>query len=180
MGKFTGDFFQGLKGSRGEIVEVLSLAVILAIIVRIFLCEPYYIPSWSMSPVLQPGDKILVNKLGYRIEPLKRGDIVVFKFPLDEKKDYIKRIIALPGETIEGKDNKILINGQDLKENYLQSDMKYDDFGPVQMGAGEYFVLGDNRNDSEDSRFWGPLGQEKIRGKAMLIYWPIRRLTWLG
>jgi len=180
LGKFTNGLFQGMKGSWGEIVEVLSLAVILAIIMRIFLCEPYYIPSGSMSPVLQPGDKVLVNKLVYRLEPPKRGDIVVFRFPLNEKKDYIKRIIALPGETIEGKDNKILINGQDLKEDYLKMDIEHGDFGPEQMGTEEYFVLGDNRNDSEDSRFWGSLDGEKIRGKAMLIYWPIRRLTWLS
>ncbi|MEL7565011.1 MAG: signal peptidase I [Dehalobacterium sp.] len=180
MGKFARSLFRGLKGSWGEALEVLSLAVILAIIMRIFLWEPYYIPSGSMSPVLKPGDKILVNKLVYRLEPPRRGDIVVFKFPLNEKKEYIKRIIALPGETIEGKDNKILINGQKLREDYLQNDRTYDDFGPVQMGQEEYYVLGDNRKDSEDSRFWGPLDGEKIRGKAMLIYWPIRRLTWLS
>lgn len=179
MGNLTGIFLKKAKGGWGEVIEVLSLAVILAVLMRIFLCEPYYIPSPSMFPELQPGDRVLVNKLVYRIQPPKRGNIVVFKFPLDEKKNYIKRIIALPGETIEGKQGKILINGQEIAENYLSKEIITGDFGPVKLGTEEYFVLGDNRNDSEDSRYWGPLSAEKIRGKAMLIYWPIKRLTWL-
>lgn len=180
MEKWTDPFFRGLKGSLGEALEILSLAVIAAIFMRIFLLEPYYIPSGSMLPLLQPGDRILVNKLVYRIGQPGRGDVVVFKFPLDEKKDYIKRIIALPGETIEGKENRIWIDGVMLEETYLSSDAKFGDFGPVRMGGGEYFVLGDNRQDSQDSRSWGPLSREQVRGKAMLLYWPISRTTWLG
>lgn len=164
----------------GEIGEALSLAVILAILIRIFLCEPFYIPSYSMSPILKPNDKILVNKLVYRIWEPSRGDIIVFKFPLDEKQHYIKRIIGLPGETIEGKGNKIIINDQTIKEDYLTQDLEFDDFGPYQVGAGEYYVLGDQRDDSEDSRYWGPLARKKIQGKAFIIYWPMKRLAWLS
>jgi len=170
-------FFPGLKGFRGEILEIISLAVILSIVMRIFVCAPYVIPSESMSPILQPGDRILVNKLYYRFKDPARGDIVVFRFPLDHRIEYIKRIIALPGEIIEGKENRIFINGVELKEEYLPPGMDFADFGPVRMGAGEYFMLGDNRRDSLDSRSWGAISRDKILGEAILIYWPIKRVA---
>jgi signal peptidase I len=180
LGRFFESLFGGLRGILGEVVEILSLAVILAIIVRIFLCAPYTIPSWSMSPVLQSGDRILVNKFVYRLRDPARGDIVVFKFPLDERIAFIKRIIALPEETIEGTENGIYINGQMLKEEYLPQGVKYDHFGPVQLGAGEYFMMGDHRQDSQDSRFWGAVSREKILGQSILIYWPLNRVSWLS
>lgn len=180
MSNFSCDPRKGRKLSWGEIGEVLSLAVILAILIRIFVCEPYDITSQSMSPTLKPDDKILVNKLFYRFKEPSRGDIVVFKFPLDEKKYYIKRIIGLPGEIIEGKENKILINDQFLKEEYLPSDLEFDNFGPDQLGVEDYYVLGDRRDDSEDSRYWGPLARTKIQGKAIIIYWPMQRLAGLS
>lgn len=180
MGNFICDPRKGRKVSWGEKGEVLSLAVILAILLRIFLCEPYDISSQSMSPALKPDDKILVNKLAYRFGEPNRGDIIVFQFPLDEKESYIKRIIGLPGEIIEGKENKITINDQLLKEDYLPRNLEFDNFGPYQVGAGEFYVLGDQRDDSEDSRYWGPLAKTKIKGKAIIIYWPMQRLAWLS
>ncbi|MDD4753931.1 MAG: signal peptidase I, partial [Desulfitobacteriaceae bacterium] len=103
MRKLSSSFIQAWKGSWGEVVETLSLAVILAILIRLFLWEPYFVPSSSMEPVLRPGDRILVNKWIYRFRDPERGDIVVFRYPMDERIQYIKRIIALPGEVIQGR-----------------------------------------------------------------------------
>ncbi|ATW24591.1 signal peptidase I [Candidatus Formimonas warabiya] len=171
----AGSFAQFIKGRPGEWLELIALAVILAIVMRMFLFEPSFIPSLSMYPVLQPGDRIIVNKIIYRLSVPKRGDIVVFRFPLDEKKYYIKRIIGLPGETIEGKGNSIFINGKAYPENYLPGGVIYQDFGPVHIPKGEYLVLGDNRGDSFDSRSWGTLPENRIQGKAIILYWPVPR-----
>ncbi|MGI6630147.1 MAG: signal peptidase I [Bacillota bacterium] len=179
MDKFLDLSFQRLKDFLGEAVEILSWAIVLAIIIRIFLCAPYVIPSRSMSPILQPGDRVLVDKLFYRFGEPVRGDIVVLKLPLDERIEYIKRIIALPGETIEGKNNRVYIDGKVLPEGYLPQGIKYDSFGPVRLEEEEYFVMGDNRADSQDSRIWGALNRKNIKGKAMCIYWPCKRITWL-
>ncbi|MGI6678935.1 MAG: signal peptidase I [Dehalobacterium sp.] len=177
MWKLTSSFFQGLKGSRGEVLETLSLAVIIAIMMRLFLWEPYNIPSSSMEPILKPGDRILVNKWIYRFQGPKRGDIVVFPYPLDEKTRYIKRIIALPGEDIQGRKGKILINGRELEESYIIGKGTSFDFGPITLDGNEYFVLGDNRNNSRDSRVFGVITGDKISGRAGIIYWPLNRIT---
>ncbi|MCR6546244.1 signal peptidase I [Dehalobacterium formicoaceticum] len=177
MEKLSSSFFQGLKGSWGEIVEALSLAVILAILMRLFLWEPYFIPSSSMEPVLQPGDRILVNKWIYRFRDPKRGDIIIFRYPMDERIQYIKRIIALPGEVIQGRNGEILINGQVLEESYISEAGTAFDFGPITMDEGAYFVLGDHRDNSRDSRVFGIVTRDKILGKASITYWPFNRVT---
>ncbi len=158
-----------------EILESVVLAVILAAIIRIWLFEPFYIPSPSMQPTLYPHDRIIVSKAAYRFHPPKRGDIVVFKFPLDPSRALIKRIVALEGETIEIKNGYVYINGKMLEEPYIIHELT-PNYGPYKVPKGHCFVMGDNRNNSEDSRMWGPLAKKYIIGKAVLIYWPPERM----
>lgn len=160
----------------GEILESVAIAVILAVIIRFFLFQPFYIPSGSMEPTLKPGDRIIVNKLIYRYSQPKRGDIMVFKYPRDPARDFIKRTVGLPEETIEIKDSKVYINNKEIPQPFLEPGLKFGSFGPVEVPEGSYFMMGDNRNNSEDSRVWGTLPRENIVGKAMFIYWPLSRI----
>lgn len=163
----TNEFWSTLK--------TIFWAFILALLLRAFVFEPFYIPSASMEPTLYPNDRILVSKLDYLFSPPGRGDVIVFKYPMDPSVDYIKRIIALPGEKIEIKNGVVFINGKALEEDYIMQHQGYD-FGPLQVPQGMYFVMGDNRNDSADSRYWGPLAENLIIGEAKLIYWPPSRI----
>ncbi|HHW08004.1 MAG TPA: signal peptidase I [Clostridia bacterium] len=157
-------------------IETIAIAVILALVIRTFLFQPFYIPSGSMEPTLQVGDKIIVNKLTSRFKDPERGQIVVFKFPYDPSQDFVKRIIGLPGETVEIRDSRVFINGQALAEDYLPEGLVYPDFPPVTVPANSYFVLGDNRNNSQDSRVWGPLPRDLLIGNVLAIYWPLERI----
>jgi signal peptidase I len=159
-----------------ELVESVVIAVVLALVIRFFLFEPFYIPSGSMEPTLQVNDKIIVNKFVYKLGEPARGDIIVFKYPLDPSRDYIKRVIGLPGETLEIKESTVYVNNQPISENYLPSDIKFMDFGPVSIPDDSYFMMGDNRNNSQDSRVWGTLSENYIVGKAFLIFWPANRM----
>ncbi|MDI6632643.1 MAG: signal peptidase I [Bacillota bacterium] len=159
----------------GDILESLVIAVILAVLIRTFIFQPFYIPSGSMVPTLYEGDRIIVSKLSYRFHPPQRGDIVVFRFPLDQKKTYVKRLIGLSGETVQLKDGRLYINGREVPEPYLPPNTYFADFGPVKVPEGSYFMLGDNRMNSEDSRIWGFLDRRLIVGKAVLLYWPPNR-----
>ncbi len=159
-----------------EILESVIVAVLLAFIIRFFLFQPFYIPSGSMEPTLKKGDRIVVNKLTYRLGEPKRGDIIVFKYPVNPKRDFIKRLIGLPGETIEVKDSKVYIDGKVLEQPFLPKKFTYNsNFGPVKIPENEYFMMGDNRNNSEDSRYWGTLPDENIIGRAIFVYWPFDR-----
>jgi len=158
-----------------EILESVIIAVILATIIRLFLIAPFFIPSQSMAPTLLVGDRIIVSKIAYHLGEPQRGDIVVFKYPRDPRKDYIKRLIGFEGEQVTLKNNRLYINGKEIPEKYLPTGLRFDDFGPVVVPKGCYYMLGDNRPNSEDSRFWGALPEENIVGKAELIYWPFTR-----
>ena len=173
-------FSQG-KSVLREYAEALIVAVLLALVIRAFVVQAFKIPSGSMLPTLQIGDHILVNKFLYYFVPIRRGDIVVFKFPQDETRDFIKRIIGLPGETLEIRGKQILINGAPLKEPYaVYSDGPFarggnrDRLGPLVIPAGQLFMMGDNRDHSMDSRVWGYLDVHKIKGKAFIVYFSIR------
>lgn len=168
------------KSALREYGEAIIIAVILALFIRTFVVQAFKIPSGSMLPTLKVGDHILVNKFIYWFVEPKRGDIVVFRFPQNENRDFIKRIVGLPSDTIEVRDKKIFVNGQPLKEDYaiyedknIQSRFfsQRDNFGPVKVPAYHYFLMGDNRDNSMDSRFWGFLEKNKIRGQAFIIYW---------
>jgi signal peptidase I len=175
-----------MKRATLGIVRDIFIAFVLAIFIRAFAVQAYKIPSGSMIPTLLVGDYILVNRLSYGLRipyykyilrwgEIKRGDIIVFVFPEEPSKDFIKRVIALPGETIEIRKKKIYINGKEIEDKWGFFKDDYvgpprDDFGPFQVPQGHVFVMGDNRDESNDSRFWGPVNIENIKGKAFIIY----------
>ena len=169
-----------------EYVEAALIAVLLALFIRTFVIQAYKIPSGSMEPTLLVGDHILVNKFIYGIKvpiisktvvPLgepKRGDIVVFKYPLDKKKDYIKRVIGLPGDEIRIVDKEIFINGKPFGGHfgvYDKSSGRDNNLGPIVVPQNGLFVMGDNRDHSYDSRYWGFVPLDLVKGKAIVIYW---------
>jgi len=171
----------GGKSVLREYAEALIVAVLLALVIRTFVVQAFKIPSGSMLPTLQIGDHILVNKFMYSFAPIQRGDIIVFKFPQDETRDFIKRVIGLPGETLEIRGKRVLINGDPLQESYaVYSDGPFarggdrDRLGPLVIPAGQLFMMGDNRDHSMDSRVWGFLDARKIKGKAFIVYFSIR------
>lgn len=158
-----------------DLLESVVLAVVLAAILRFFIIQPFYIPSASMEPTLLINDRLIVNMLLYRFSPPKRGDIIVFRYPVDPSRDFIKRVVALEGETVEVKQGYLFVNGRRLDEPYLPKQVM-SDFGPVKVPPGDLFVMGDNRNNSDDSRVWGPLPKQNIIGKAFVIFWPPGRM----
>jgi signal peptidase I len=158
-----------------DIIEAVILAIILAAVIRIWLFEPFYIPSPSMEPALNTNDRIIVNKIAYKFHSPERRDIIVFQYPLDPERDFVKRVIALEGETIEVRDNYVYINGKRLEEPYIPEAM-VSDFGPVRVPKDHLFVMGDNRNNSDDSRVWGALHTKYLIGKTVLKYWPPDRI----
>ncbi|MGP0129388.1 MAG: signal peptidase I [cyanobacterium endosymbiont of Rhopalodia musculus] len=163
-----------------EGIKTIATAAILAFGIRAFVAEARYIPSSSMEPTLQVNDRLIIEKVSYHFQEPKRGDVVVFNptKALQEKdfRDaFIKRVIGLPGETIEVKTGKVYVNGQAIKEKYISEDPNYD-YGPVTVPEREYLVLGDNRNNSYDSHYWGHVPKEKIIGKAFVRFWPFNRL----
>ena len=160
-----------------EIVESIAIAVLLAAIIRIFILEPFYIPSGSMIPTLMINDRIIVSKFNYYFSEPKRGEVIVFKYPKDQAKRFVKRLIAFSGETVEIRNGKLYINGKETQENYLPPGFRMrDDFGPYQVPPDSYFMMGDNRDNSDDSRVWGKMPKELIIGKALFIYWPFEHL----
>jgi signal peptidase I len=171
------------KGWRAAIewTVIVAVALIGALVIRTVLFQAFFIPSASMDPTLKVHDRILVNKLSYHLHPIHRGDIVVFKrfpgMPIadGEIKDLVKRVIGLPGETIQSTpDGHIEINGQILNEPYLPPGTQLGPPIPKQtIPAHAYFVMGDNRTDSSDSRFFGPVPRKYIVGRAFLLIWPL-------
>lgn len=174
-----------------EYAEAIIIAVVIALFIRTFVVQAFKIPSGSMKPTLQIGDHILVNKFSYGVKlpifrntliPIgdpQREDIVVFIYPEDRSKDFIKRVIAVAGDTIEMKDKKLFLNGKPYRDPYgtyldnmvlPASIQPRDNFGPIQVPRGSIFVMGDNRDHSLDSRYWGFVPLKDVMGKAFLIY----------
>ncbi|RKY39897.1 MAG: signal peptidase I [Candidatus Omnitrophota bacterium] len=172
-----------LKQAIQEWVESIVIAFVLAMfIIRPFFVEAFKIPTGSMRPTLQEGDRILVNKLIYRFKEPERGDIIVFRYPLNPKRDFIKRLVAKGKEKVEIREGRILINGREvenenLKRFYYYNYGRYGKRGvEVEVPEGHYFVLGDNSVVSRDSRYWGFVPRKNLLGKAFLIYWPPSRI----
>lgn len=163
-----------------EWVAVLAVAVLAAVLIRAFVLEPFFIPSGSMEPTLKVNDRVLVNKLSYDLHSVHRGDVIVFKKPPNDFtpgiKDLIKRVIGLPGETISGQDGAVYINGHRLKEPWLPKGVTTAPFPAVHIPKGDYFVMGDNRGDSADSRVIGPIRGSLIVGRAFIRVWPLSRI----
>jgi len=179
-----------------EYFESIVIAVILALFVRTWVVQAFKIPTGSMENNLLIGDHLLVNKFVFGptplaigratlpVRPIRRGDIVVFKYPEEPDRDFIKRVIGLPGETVELRNKKVYINGKPIDEPYVHfltppssdyqevtsSDVR-ERYGPVTVPDDRYFVMGDNRDNSQDSRYWGYLPRSYVKGKALLIYW---------
>jgi signal peptidase I len=180
------------KSKIREFIEGIIAAVLIALLITTFVIKMYKIPSRSMVPTLLVGDQLVVNKLIYGIKipyfrntiiPItdpQRGDVIVFIYPKDRSLDFIKRVIGIGGDTIEIQDKKIFINGKLFTDNtgiytdkmiYPGSLQPRDNFGPVTVPKGSLFVLGDNRDESMDSRFWGFVDLKDVQGKAFIIYW---------
>lgn len=183
-----------------EYAEAILTALLLALIIRAYIIQAFKIPSGSMIPTLLIGDHILVNKFIYGtnipfsdkrfliFRKPEKGDIIVFKFPEDPKKDFIKRVIATEGDVLESRDKVIYVNGKEVKEPYAchgdsfirqrGSDPR-DNFGPVLVPNNKVFVMGDNRDQSFDSRYWGFVDVKAIKGEALIIYWSWDSKKWL-
>ena len=166
-----------------ENLESLIWAVALALIIRTFIMAPFKIPSGSMRPTLIEGDRILVNKFIYRFEDPKQGDIVVFKYPDDPKRPFIKRLVGVGGDTVEIKDGQLLVNEHPAEDcAFFQHNTYFNqgDFGgegqQIHVPPGSYYVLGDNSGSSHDSRFWGFVPKKFMIGRAMCIFWPPNRI----
>ncbi len=182
-------YWRNTAGSLRENLEAILVAVVLALFIRTFVVQAFKIPSGSMLETLQIGDHILVNKFIYGthipfteisffpVREPQRGDIVVFKYPVDQKRDFIKRVIGVPGDTIEIRNKIVYVNGEKLEDLYvIHRDGNIipgerDNFEPVTVPEGSYFMMGDNRDGSFDSRFWGYVKEEEVIGKALVIYW---------
>ena len=172
-----------------EIVKTLVTAAILAFGIRTFVAEARYIPSESMQPTLEINDRLIVEKISYRFRTPQRGDVVVFR-PTEELKKqgyneaFIKRVIGLPGDTVEVKNDKVYVNSQELPEKYIFIPENSDGYrprpsrpyGPTKVPDDQYLVLGDNRNNSLDSRSWGFVPRENLIGRATVRFWPLKRI----
>ncbi len=156
---------------------VIVGALVIALVVKVFLIQAFYIPSESMIPTLKVGDRVLVNKLDDGVGGIERGDVIVFDRPggpgADGISELIKRVIALPGETIEGEDGRVKIDGEFIDEDYLPDGVTTSTFGPETVPIGHVWVMGDNRNFSDDSRRFKTIPEEDIVGTAFVIIWPL-------
>jgi signal peptidase I len=163
-----------------EGLQTIAMAGALAFGIRTFVAEARYIPSESMLPTLEVNDRLIIDKVTYNFRKPERGDVVVFS-PTEALKEqnfrdaFIKRVIGLPGEEVEVKGGRVFINGQPLRENYIEEKPEYS-FGPVTVPSEQYLVLGDNRNNSYDSHYWGFVPKDNIIGRAIVRFWPLNRL----
>jgi signal peptidase I len=154
----------------------LLLALGLAMVIIIFLYQPVKVEGTSMTPLLTDQERIFINKFVYRFEPIERGDVVVFWYPLDRSKSFIKRVVALPGETLEIRQGKVYVDGKRLEETYVPPQFTdLSSYGPSRIPADQYLLLGDHRSSSNDSRVFGPVPSRFIYGKAVFAYWPVDR-----
>lgn len=159
-----------------ELPILIITAVIVAWIVKSFIVQPFIIPSSSMEPTLYPSDRVLVNKFIYRLRSPQPGDIVVIMPPINTDKDLIKRIVAVGGQTLEIKNGQVILDGKPLEESYQIAGDDTRDLGPIVIPKNSVFLMGDNRPNSYDSRFFGPVKKTELIGKAFSIYWPPARI----
>lgn len=159
----------------------LAIALALAMLIVVFLYQPVKVEGTSMAPTISNEERIFINKFVYDFEPIHRGDVVVFWYPLDPSKSFIKRVIGLPGETVTIKEGHVYIDGREIREPYVLPRYLDDaSYPPVHVPAGEYYVMGDHRDSSDDSRMFGPVPRRYIYGKAVFAYWPVDRFGSIG
>jgi len=188
------EIFYGVKEFFVEMIKIFALAIIVIVPVRMFLFQPFFVQGASMEPNFEDGQYLIVNELGYKktdlgivnVEPfkeMKRGDVVVFRYPRNPKLFFIKRIIGLPGEKIEIRNEKVYIfndknpNGMELAENYLPENLPTNGNVDYKIKKNEYYVMGDNRMHSSDSRAWGPIRESDVIGRVVLRAWPINKMS---
>jgi signal peptidase I len=165
-----------------EVAKIVVLAFAIVIPIRYFLFQPFVIQGSSMEPNFHEADYLIVDELSYRFRQPERGEVIVFNYPLDTTKRFIKRVIGLPGETVEIKEGAVIITAVDgrtmtLNESYIPAGLKAPDMNPSKLDAGQYFVLGDNRPYSSDSQDWGDLPQKNIIGRVELRLWPLNQIS---
>ncbi|MCX6760529.1 MAG: signal peptidase I [Candidatus Nealsonbacteria bacterium] len=168
-----------------EVIKIVILACLIVAPIRLFIFQPFFVKGQSMEPNFENGDYLFVDELSYRLKEPQRGEVVVFKYPNDVSQRYIKRIIGLPGETVETKDGKVDIFNKDgekvlKEENYIPQGVLTLGDVKITLKENEYFVLGDNRVASSDSRRWGPVPREDIIGRVFFRVWPLATLTKFG
>jgi signal peptidase I len=194
-------------GSFRQVPILVLIAFVIALVIKTFLVQAFYIPSASMEPTLDgPGDRVLVEKISYRFHPESREDVVVFEkdpaqpatpphqslwshvaeafkgllgFPTGGREDLIKRVMAVGGDTIQGRDGRVFVNDHRVQEPYLGAGVTTSDFGPITVPRGELFVMGDNREHSGDSRSFGPISASKVIGRALTVIWPPKHFSGL-
>ncbi len=157
----------------------LVFSVVIAVILIVFIYQPVKVEGTSMMPTLTDQERIFINKFTYHygLGGIERGDMVVFKYPLDQSKSYIKRIVGIPGDLIKIVDGQVFRNGTALAETYVPEEYRdHQSWGPQEVPPDEYFVLGDHRSSSNDSRAWGFVEKKFIYGKAVFVYWPLEKL----
>ncbi len=157
----------------------LAFSVLIAIVLIVFIYQPVKVEGTSMMPALTDQERIFINKFTYRfgIGSIERGDLVVFWYPNDPSKSYIKRVIGLPGDTVEVKNGTVIVNGKPLVENYVPEEYRdHQSFRAVSVEPDKYYVLGDHRSSSNDSRVWGTVERRYIYGKAVFVYWPLEKM----
>jgi signal peptidase I len=161
-----------------EWVKALGLAILLALVIHQFVFAQFLVDGESMMPTMEHRERLIVNKLVYRFHPPERGDIIVFQYPADPSKDFIKRVIGVPGDTIEVRGGKVIRNGEALNEDYL-GELTNGAYGPVPVKPGSLFVMGDNRNNSKDSRdpSVGMVPYDLVVGRADLVFWPLEKFS---
>ena len=169
----------GTRSSSGlhSWVRDLVVSVAVSAFIIIFLYQPVRVEGTSMLPVLEDQDRLFINKIAYRVGDIHQGDVVVFQYPRDHTKSYIKRVIALPGDRIRISEGEVYVNGKRLQESYVPSRFADDRSLPeTVLSANEYFVMGDHRSISSDSRDFGPVDRDLIYGKAVFVYWPMEQV----
>jgi signal peptidase I len=160
-------------------IRDLGLSVVIAVILIVFIYQPVKVEGTSMMPALTDQERIFINKFTYRfgIGSIERGDLVVFWFPLDKSKSYIKRVIGIPGDTVEIHEGQVIVNGKPLNEDYVPPAYRdHQSAAPTRVPDDQYFVLGDHRSSSNDSRAWGTVHRDYIYGKAVFVYWPLDKI----
>ncbi len=166
--------FHSLRSEIRVWTRDLLIAIGLALVIIVFLYQPVKVEGTSMAPLLSDQERIFINKFVYRFEPIQRGDVVVFWYPLDHSKSFIKRVVGLPGETVEIRQGAVYVNGKIVPEPYVPPQYEdQSDFGPVRVEKDHYFVMGDHRISSNDSRVFGSVGSQFIYGRAVFAYWPV-------
>jgi signal peptidase I len=159
-----------------ELLHDLAVAVLFCFFLITFVAQAFRVQGTSMLPLLEDGERIIVNKLVYRFRPIERGEVVVFWYPRDPSVSFIKRVVGLPGDMVELKAGVLYVNGKRVEESYLSPRYRDDEsYPPVEVKRGYYYVLGDHRNSSNDSRSWGEVPERYIYGRAIFRFWPLAK-----